>query len=204
METDNAGVNSAGRSSNDSQGSTGNASDVSSETLGSSEIDRPAELTGRGSEVASAADLNSKGGSPFDIHNNVDDDQDQEPSKQNQPVYTGSGLRTNPLPTAPNRCTKPEDFPNFSSTTQEKVKLALGVAKTVVSAFALAVSEGATAAAGSATGLASGVNDVVQTMNDSTDRGLKNATPDQIRCMDQAHQQQQEKLLERSMYTRSF
>jgi len=193
--------NSSSESSKNSQGSNDNV------TNRSSDFDRPSELTNGlgGPELASSPELKSKAEAPFPDEQ-LDDSQGQNQtpkSPPSPPTYTGSGVRTNSLSSPPNRCSKPEDFPDFTLTRQEKAGLAVNF--TSISGGLAAIGETSGLAFFlTGAGIGANANQALQTLSDANDRAMKNATPEQIRCETERDQKKRDEIEFRSWGKHTF
>jgi hypothetical protein len=155
-------------------------------------------------EIQRASEIGVQSGpSPFDAKIQNDDTGRSDSNNPYQTQSNGSGVRTDPWASVPNRCAKPEDFPDTSTTTPEKLAIAgaiLSIAKDLIAIGAtegigIALTAGEIAIKGALIGTL---------LDGATGRGKEKATVEQNRCYTERQERQENKLRERSFYKRSF
>lgn len=127
-----------------------------------------------------------------------------DPTQSTEPKANGPGVRANPDGSAPNRCTKPGDFPDFSYNASDATDAAAG-ALNIIDGIKDRL-EGRKKTGAVKMGL--GVKQIVDAITAPGQRGLSSATPDQVRCHEQRQrelaQQRRERDEMRALYRRSF
>jgi hypothetical protein len=101
------------------------------------------------------------------------------------------------------RCTKPGDFPESAMTSGDAISVGTSVLDIAVAVATIIGSDGLPAKlAVPAIGLK--LASIADVLNSAAAKSIRNATPDQLRCLSEAHQKQANRLSERSFYKRSF